>query len=939
VADTSLVADRFLYLAADGWIDLATGDSVEVVVSAADDPAPWPPDEVVDAGPLGVDRRFVARLRTPPADGPPPDAAIVRRLAGRVASAAEAAGAGVHLVRAAPGAAGQSLALGRAIGHRLREMGIVPVRADLRLPAEVVERLAGRHLAILCYGAAGDAGAVEWIRRLTGRPWRRHLLVDLRPPGLRARRLADAAHASARAREHAAPYAPAGSAPAADHFVSAARARADACLRRGRTAAAERWLRAAVGGARRRGDDDEQVSAGERLFAEHVARGDWARAERTGLELLSHVRAWHARADAAALLGRAFVARGELGRAEALLSAVVAEAGVLGQPVPSRLRVRRAQVRFWQGRFEEASRDVSDLDDACSETCAWRALVAWACAEPAPAAGAPAVPAGRDWPASIFTAGLARACAVEALIGSGHPADARRVLDAETARAAPSPLEGALFNWLRARCGRDAAAAAAATAFIRQSGAKGITRWGLGRTGMHLLHAVPALLQIMHDEDEHAAVLVRACRWLREATGARAAGILTADAGRVVSGEGLGPADLQDPLLREALRSERPHGVAEGADAVVTVPVRSGGVTIGLVVGRGDAGLAGTLAEAAAAVASLCAPSLRARLDEFAQRQAAQSLAPELLGRSPAIQALREGIARAAETSFPVLIEGESGTGKELVARAVHRLSARRDRHFCAINCAALADELVEAELFGHTRGAFTGAVGPRAGLFEEAHGGTLFLDEVGDLSARAQAKLLRVLQEREIRRVGENIARPIDVRVVAATNRPLAAGGLFRDDLRFRLAVVRFRLPPLRERLEDVPLLADACWRRLTAETGKRVVLGPDALAALGRYPWPGNVRELQNAMAALIVQAPTRGRVSARQVADVLAAEEQAAGVLPLGQARASFERQLVRAALARHAGSRTEAARELGLSRQGLTRAIKRLGVAPPGERGAA
>jgi transcriptional regulator with PAS, ATPase and Fis domain len=333
-------------------------------------------------------------------------------------------------------------------------------------------------------------------------------------------------------------------------------------------------------------------------------------------------------------------------------------------------------------------------------------------------------------------------------------------------------------------------------------------------------------------------------------------------------------------------------------------------------------------------VASLCAPALRARLDAIAQAETGRSLVGEILGTSPAIQALRESIARAAATFFPVLIEGESGTGKELVARAVHRLSARRDRRFCAINCAALTDELVEAELFGHTRGAFTGAVGPRAGLFEDAHGGTLFLDEVGELSARAQAKLLRVLQEREIRRVGENVARPVDIRLVAATNRALddaVQERQFRDDLRFRISVVRFRLPPLRERLEDVPLLAHAFWRKTTAEVGKHVVLGPDAVVALTRHSWPGNIRELQNAIAALAVIAPSRGRVQARHVMQVLSTNTRCdAGGVPLDAARRTFERQVVTAALVRHAGRRGEAARELGLSRQGLTQAIKRLGV---------
>jgi two-component system, NtrC family, response regulator HydG len=299
------------------------------------------------------------------------------------------------------------------------------------------------------------------------------------------------------------------------------------------------------------------------------------------------------------------------------------------------------------------------------------------------------------------------------------------------------------------------------------------------------------------------------------------------------------------------------------------------------------------------------------------------------------MSALRETIVRAAATPFPVLIEGESGTGKELVARAIHRLSPRRDRRFSAVNAAALTDELVEAELFGHSRGAFTGAVAPRAGLFEDAHGGSLFLDEVSELSARAQAKLLRVLQEREIRRVGENTARPVNVRIIAATNRSLseaARGGTFRDDLLFRLAVITLRLPPLRERAEDVPILAHAIWRTLTVEAGKRAVLGPDAIARLCRHQWAGNVRELQNAMAALVVSAPDRGRVSARHVNGVLAVADGCAFQPPLSldQTRANCERRAVLGALMRNGGRRTLAARELGLSRQGLTKAIKRLGL---------
>src|SRR5690606_34948469 len=217
------------------------------------------------------------------------------------------------------------------------------------------------------------------------------------------------------------------------------------------------------------------------------------------------------------------------------------------------------------------------------------------------------------------------------------------------------------------------------------------------------------------------------------------------------------------------------------------------------------------------AAATALAPHVRLAVE---LREPAAPPGPEsaLLGISPAIGALRRAVAAAARVPFTVLVEGESGSGKELVAREVHRLGPRRVRAFCAINCAALTDELCEAELFGHARGAFTGAVGERAGLFEEADGGTLFLDEVSELSPRAQAKLLRAIQEGEVRRLGETRPRHVDVRIVAATNRPLTeavAAGAFRADLRYRLDVVHIDVPPLRDRPEDVPLLARHFWLR----------------------------------------------------------------------------------------------------------------------------
>ena len=445
----------------------------------------------------------------------------------------------------------------------------------------------------------------------------------------------------------------------------------------------------------------------------------------------------------------------------------------------------------------------------------------------------------------------------------------------------------------------------------------------------HLLPAVPELLERIADLSGHDA-LVAATDWVRQSAGARSVAFVSAGSGLRLAGAGARPAPA---VCRAAL--ERADTVTElaGHDVVITTPIRIGTTRVGAVIVHGPAARSETLREAVSIVAIVCAPLVKARIDELAAVDEGDARVPELAGSSPSIRAVRSEIVRLAPAPFAVLIEGESGTGKELVARALHRLSPRRERRFVAVNCAALSDELVEAELFGHSRGAFTGAVASRTGLFEDAHGGTLFLDEVGELSMRAQAKLLRVLQEHELRRVGENLARAIDVRVVAATNRRLSEAvgeGQFRDDLLFRLAVVRIRLAPLRERAEDLAPLCHAFWRQTTAALNKRALLGADALARLAAHDWPGNVRELQNVIAGLGVAAPVRGRVGARLVEHVLAAAGASVRRPPmsLAHARRLCDRQAVTAALARHAGRRSAAARELGVSRQGLGKLMRRL-----------
>jgi len=367
----------------------------------------------------------------------------------------------------------------------------------------------------------------------------------------------------------------------------------------------------------------------------------------------------------------------------------------------------------------------------------------------------------------------------------------------------------------------------------------------------------------------------------------------------------------------------------------LAAPIRLGHRVIGAVatrwpMGRDAASGASVMLDL---VAALLAPRIELLLTARAEAARAAVDIPELIGVSAGMSDLRRAIGRAASAPFSVLIEGESGVGKELVARAIHHLSPRRDRRFCDVNCAAIPDELVESELFGHAKGAFTGALIERPGLFEEANGGTLFLDELPDLSLRAQAKLLRVLQQGEIRRVGESFARRVDVRLVAATNRDMkeeVGGARFRQDLLYRLDVIRLRIPPLRERPEDIPGLAQHFWRVAAVRTNTRATLSHGVFTELARYQWPGNVRELQNVVSALAVAAPSRGTVRAALLPSAITGTIATPYSARLFEARRQFERRFIEVALARAAGSRTRAAAQLGISRQGLLKLMARLDV---------
>ena len=326
-------------------------------------------------------------------------------------------------------------------------------------------------------------------------------------------------------------------------------------------------------------------------------------------------------------------------------------------------------------------------------------------------------------------------------------------------------------------------------------------------------------------------------------------------------------------------------------------------------------------------------------------RELSNRLDPErqLIGNSPSMRQLKDELKLAARAESRILITGENGTGKELVARRVHGLSRRRSRAFVEVNCAAIPEELIESELFGHIKGAFTGASENRRGRFEQADGGTLFLDEIADMSLNTQAKVLRVLEEQRFERVGGSEPIEVDVRVLAATNKNLEEvelpAGRFREDLYFRLAVIPLHVPALRDRREDIPALIDHFLERFAAEAGRRPkTVDPQALERLVAYSWPGNVRELRNLSERLMIMAPgdvvmetdlpprVRGADAIAQVGNDYAS---------LKEARETFERLYIERRLGAAGGNVSQAARDLGIDRRHLYRKLQAYGIDP--ERG--
>jgi two-component system nitrogen regulation response regulator NtrX len=311
-----------------------------------------------------------------------------------------------------------------------------------------------------------------------------------------------------------------------------------------------------------------------------------------------------------------------------------------------------------------------------------------------------------------------------------------------------------------------------------------------------------------------------------------------------------------------------------------------------------------------------------------------------MIGDSQAIRQLQEQVAMAAPTNGRVLIHGENGTGKELVARSIHMRSRRMKGPFIEVNCAAIPEELIESELFGHMKGAFTGAFTDRRGKFELADGGTLFLDEIGDMSLKTQAKVLRALQEQVVEPVGGTSSVKVDVRVIAATNKDLPTeirAGRFREDLYFRLNVIPIFVPPLRDRDNDIPVLADHFMVEFAREYGRRAKrLDQGAATGLRSYRWPGNVRELRNVIERLMIMVPgdTIGLADLAflESGGIAAADQPGTPALPLHDARERFERDYILRALAAQNGNISRTADALGVERSNLYRKMRAFGIAP-------
>jgi DNA-binding NtrC family response regulator len=789
--------------------------------------------------------------------------------------------------------------------------------------------------------------------------------------------------------------------PAPGELVGLRRSMAAALehLRVGRHAPGDRALRRAVGALARRGIWTSAADGSLALARSLLKRGrprdaiealdsarDYGKRSGEAAVLLS----------VGTLSGVALVDLGRLDEAASVLGAAASAAGAIDDPnIAVGIEIARARCRFWRGEYTDARDALGRFHDAnLREDClvrlhAMRARVAVGCGDLAGAVASAVEAVGRgELTGDTGLIGEAACAAAFAHLAVGDlPSlenDAARCRSA--AQASRDPLRAFRVQLMLAellrRLGRRTDAinairrltrasaaslppllrrrremladlliagtppAAVAARHVTGSGLPGLALYLPRECGPGARSRLPALwddaietLRLCQDAADERVTLTAVCGHVQRQVHASAVAFFGAERGTLVRLAGNG-GRIEPAVAERAVAASlpiAPHRIDERVEA--GAPVRYGGATIGAVAVRWPIGSSpdpdGSIAAMTVATAAV-GPIVAALL---AARQCAEAgPASALVGIGAAMVDVRRSVDRAGRAPFPVLIEGESGSGKELVAREIHRGGPRRDRPFCTLNCAALPDELVESELFGHARGAFTGAVGERIGVFEEAHTGTLFLDEVGELSSRAQAKILRVIQEGELRRIGENVSRRVDVRIVSATNRDLrheVAHGRFRLDLLYRLDVIRIVVPPLRERREDIPLLIDKLWREAADRVGCRATLATGTIAVLAEHEWPGNVRELQNVLASLAVRVAKRGVVPPTALPPQFGHHVRPESCRLL-DARRVFEERFVRAALARNGGRRSIAASELGLTRQGLTKLMARLGLAADDDR---
>jgi two-component system, NtrC family, response regulator AtoC len=764
-------------------------------------------------------------------------------------------------------------------------------------------------------------------------------------------------------------------------------------LRSGRHAPGDRGLRQAIGGLARRGIWTSATEGSLALAASLLKRGrprDAIDVLDSARDYCKRSAEPGAMLSVGALSGTALVDLGRLDEAASVLGATVSALGVCDDSnIALGVELARSRCRFWRGEYADAREALgrfreSELREECLvRLYAMHARVAIGCGDLAGGVAA-AVDALRRAELAgdpELVAGAACASAFAHLAVGDLPSlenDAAKCRLA--ANAARDPLRSFRVQLLLAeqlrRMGRQTEAidairrvtrapaatlppvlrrrremladlliaktplAAVVTRHVTGSGLPGLALYLPRESSAVGACRLPALwddavetLRLCQDAADERATLTAVCGHVQRQLRAAAVVFFGVERGTLARLAGNG-GRIEPSIAERAIGATlpiAPHRIEERVEG--GAPVRYGGATIGAVAVRWALGASpdSDRAIAAMTVATAAAGPIVAALLTSRQR-AELAHASALVGVSPAMIDVRRSIERASAAPFAVLIEGESGSGKELVAREIHRSGPRRDRPFCTLNCAALPDELVESELFGHARGAFTGAVGERVGVFEEAHTGTLLLDEIGELSQRAQAKVLRVIQEGELRRIGENISRRIDVRIVSATNRDLrqeVAHGRFRLDLLYRLDVIRITVPPLRERREDIPLLVDKLWREAADRVGCRATLAAATVATLAEHEWAGNVRELQNVLAALAVRVAKRGVVPQTALPPQFGDRVRSEGCR-LDEARRLFEERFVRAALARNGGRRSVAASELGLTRQGLAKIMDRLGL---------